>query len=45
MMTLSLSLLTAQADITAAFLHDNLPEGDNIYVHQAQGFLYDGNNG
>ena len=31
-------LVTAQADITAAFVHANLAEGEHIYVHQPAGF-------
>jgi hypothetical protein len=33
-----LELFTAQADITAAFVHAELDEGEEIYVHQAAGF-------
>jgi hypothetical protein len=40
MMILStkLGLSTAQADITAAFVHANLKPGEHIYVHQPPGF-------
>jgi hypothetical protein len=33
-------LCTAQADITAAFVHAPLDEGEEIYVHQPQGRVY-----
>jgi hypothetical protein len=33
-------LCTAQADITAAFVHAPLEEGKEIYVHQPQGRVY-----
>ena len=31
-------LISAQCDITAAFVHDSLPENDEVYVHQPRGF-------
>jgi hypothetical protein len=34
------NLCTAQADITAAFVHAPLDEGEEIYVHQPQGRVY-----
>ena len=39
------NLVTAQAGITAAFLHAELPIREYTYVHQAQGFRRDGDNG
>lgn len=32
-------LVMAQADITAAFVHADLPENEHIYVHQPAGFV------
>ena len=37
-----LGLATAQADITAAFLHASLEEGEEIYVDMPQGFRREG---
>jgi hypothetical protein len=33
-----LGLLSAQCNITAAFVHEGLPEHEEIDVHQPQGF-------
>jgi hypothetical protein len=32
------NLVTAQADITAAFVHAQLQPGEQIYIHQPMGF-------
>ena len=37
-LAIQLELCTAQADITAAFVHAELNEGEDIYIHQARGF-------
>ena len=37
-----LGLVSAQCDITAAFLHAKLPSNENIYVHQPRGFMKGG---
>ena len=42
---LKLNLVTTQADITAAFLHAKLQDGEDTCVHQAQGFCCSSNNG
>ena len=34
-------LISAQCDITAAFVHASLPEGEEVYVHQPQGLIED----
>ena len=41
-LSLILGLATAQADITAAFLHAPLDPGENIYVEMARGFRQEG---
>jgi hypothetical protein len=33
-----LGLVSIQCDITAAFIHERVPEHENIYVHQPRGF-------
>ncbi|KAL7485003.1 hypothetical protein ACHAW6_010599 [Cyclotella cf. meneghiniana] len=38
-----LDLVSAQADINAAFVHTNLGHDEHIDVHQAAGFQHDGN--
>jgi hypothetical protein len=38
-----MELVSAQADITATFVHAELDEDEHIYVHQAAGFKRDGN--
>ena len=37
-LSIILGLSSSQADITAAFLHAELPSNENIYVHQHCGF-------
>ena len=32
------NLISAQCDITAAFVHAHLPKGEKVYVHQPRGF-------
>jgi hypothetical protein len=36
-----LNLQSAQADITAAFVHADLPPDEEVYVHQPRGFKVD----
>jgi hypothetical protein len=38
-----LELVSAQADITAAFVHAELDEDEHIFMHQAAGFKREGN--
>ena len=33
-----LNLKLKQGDVTAAFLHANIPEGENVYVDMPRGF-------
>lgn len=40
-----LDLKSAQADITAAFVHADLPESEQVYVHQPRGFKVNMNDG
>jgi hypothetical protein len=40
-----LGLKTAQADITAAFVHAELPPSKNVYIHQPRGFKVDPGDG
>jgi hypothetical protein len=40
-----LGLKTAQADITAAFVHAELPSTENVYIHQPRGFKVDPGDG
>jgi hypothetical protein len=37
-LAVKLGLLSVQCDITATFIHGRLPEHEEIYVHQPQGF-------
>ena len=39
-----LNLVSAQCDITAAFLHAKVPAHEKIYVHQPRGFVRGGSN-
>ena len=41
-LSLMLVLTAAQADITAAFLHSSLEEGEEIYAEMPQGFRQEG---
>jgi hypothetical protein len=40
-----LGLTSAQADITAAFIHAELPPTENVYIHQPRGFKVDPGDG
>lgn len=39
-----LGLVSKQGDVSCAFLHAHLPEGDEVYLHMPQGFIQYGKN-